>query len=58
MSSKRFGSTLSNAQMELARRFEKAGLTTYSQAVKAFERNEMGRIDEWKRQLAEKEQNS
>ena len=56
--SKKFAATLTKGQLEMARRFEAAGLTTYSQAVKAFERNETARISEWKRQLAEKEQNS
>ena len=52
---KRFGVRLTDAQMRLARRFERAGLTTISQAVKAFERNDNARIAEWKRQLAELE---
>lgn len=56
--SKKFAATLTREQIEMARKFEAAGLTTYSQAVKAFERNESARINEWKRQLAEKEQNS
>ena len=55
---KKFASTLSNSQIDLARKFEAAGLTTYSQAVKAFERNETTRIDEWKRQLTEVETKS
>ena len=46
---------LTDAQFKLARKFEAAGLTTISQAVKAFERGENERIDEWKKQLAEKE---
>lgn len=49
--SKKFGSTLSNAQIALARKFEQAGLTTYSQAIKAFERGETVKINEWKKQL-------
>ncbi len=56
--SKKFAVTLTKGQIEMARKFEAAGLTTYSQAVKAYERNESARINEWKRQLAEKEQNS
>ena len=56
--SKRFAATLTREQNEMARKFEAAGLTTYSQAVKAFERNETARINEWKRLLAEQEQNS
>ena len=58
MNNKRFGSTLSNSQIQLARRIEAAGLTTYSQAVKAMERNETKRLEEWKRQLDEKEAQS
>jgi len=55
MNNNKFGKSLSNAQIALARRIEAAGLTTYSQAVKAFERGETTRINEWKRQLAELE---
>lgn len=51
---KQFGSKLTDAQFALARAFEAAGLTTISQAVKAFERRDNARIEEWKRQLAEK----
>ena len=50
--SKKFGSKLTDAQFALARAFEAAGLTTISQAVKAFERRDNARIEEWKRQLA------
>lgn len=46
---------VSPAQAALARRFEQAGLCSYSQALKAFERREEARIAEWKRQLAEKQ---
>jgi len=55
MSNKKFGNKLSQGQMEMARAFEAARLTTISQAVKAFERGETSRINEWKRQLAEKQ---
>lgn len=55
MTNKKFGSTLTNSQIALARRIEAAGLTTYSQAVKAFERNETKRIEGWNRQLDELE---
>jgi hypothetical protein len=50
--STRFGAGLTNAQMQLARRFEAAGLTTISQAVKAFERRDDERIESWKKELA------
>ena len=49
---RKFASKLTDSQMRLARRFEAAGLTTISQAVKTFERNETKRIEEWKRHLA------
>ncbi len=48
---KKFGEGLSDAQMKLARRFEKAGLTNISQAVKVFERNNEVQIAEWKEAL-------
>lgn len=51
---KRFAAKLSNAQYDVARKIEAAGLASISQVVKAFERGEMARIAEWKRQLAEK----
>ena len=49
---KKFAATLTDAQMRLARAFEKAGLTTISQAVKAFEKGNDKQIQEWKEQLA------
>lgn len=45
--------TVTAAQMAEARRFEKAGLTTISQAVKAFERGETARINAWRKALKE-----
>lgn len=42
-------------QMREARAFEAAGLSTISQAVKAFERNEIAKINELRKQLAAKE---
>lgn len=47
----KFGQGVSDAQARLARDFEAAGLTTYSQAIKAFQRGEESRISEWKKQL-------
>jgi len=47
----RFGSKLSDAQFSLARKFERAGLTSISQAVKAFERHDNAQIEAWKKQL-------
>ena len=46
--------TISNSDFALARSFEAAGLTTISQAVKAFERNDVVKINEWKRLLTAK----
>ena len=48
-------SNWTDAQVREAREFERAGLTTYSQALKAFERRNEKQIEEWKKQLAEKE---
>lgn len=48
---KKFAAGLSDAQMKLARRFQEAGLTTISQAVKAFEKRDNTSIDQWKLQL-------
>lgn len=51
---KKFAASLSNQQYALARAFEQAGLTSFSQAVKAFERGETERINEWKKQFQAK----
>jgi hypothetical protein len=45
---KKFAAKLNNAQYAEARAFEAAGLTTISQAVKAFERGETERINAWR----------
>lgn len=50
--SKKFAAKLTNAQFKLARAFERANLTTISQAVKTFERDDQVQIERWKRQLA------
>ena len=50
----KFGKTLTPAQMALARKFEAAGITSISQAVKAFERREDEKIEAWKKQLNSK----
>ncbi len=52
----KFGQGVTNAQVALARKFEAAGLTSYSQAIKAFQRGEESRIAEWKRQLQAKQE--
>lgn len=48
---KKFAASLTNAQYAEARTFEAAGLCSVSQAVKAFERGETGRINEWRAAL-------
>jgi hypothetical protein len=47
---------LTNRQYELARAFEHAGITTYSQAVKALNRGDSQQIEEWKKQLQAKKE--
>lgn len=49
---KKFGQVLTPAQFALARRVEAAGLASISRIVKAFERSEASRINEWKVALA------
>lgn len=51
---KKFGAGVSDAQVKLARQFEAAGITSYSQAIKAFQRGENEQIATWKQQLAAK----
>ena len=53
--SKKFGASLSEPQMKLARRFQEAGLTTISQAVKAFEERNNEQIRKWKELLKQKD---
>ena len=48
---KKFAAKVNNADYAEARKFEAAGLTTISQAVKAFERGETSRINEWRKAL-------
>ena len=48
---RKFAAKLTDRQLELARTFERAGLTSISQAVKAFERKDVAQIEEWKKQL-------
>jgi hypothetical protein len=48
---KKFAATLTSAQYAEAKRFEAAGLTTISQAVKAFERNNTAQLNEWRTAL-------
>jgi len=51
---KKFGQGVTDAQIALSRRFEAAGLTSYSQAVKAFQNRDEARIAAWKAALQEK----
>ena len=55
MSRTKFASTLTDAQMKLARRFQAAGLATISQAVKAFENRNNTQINAWKEELKQKD---
>lgn len=45
-------------QAKLARKFEQAGLCSYSQALKAFDRRDDAQIEAWKKELAKKEAES
>lgn len=47
----KFAKGLTGGQMALARKVEAAGLATFSQAVKAFERKENSRIEAWQKEL-------
>ena len=53
--SNKFASTLTSSQIAEAREFEAAGITTYSQAVKAFERKEWNNIQTWREMLRQSE---
>jgi len=46
-----FGAPLSDAELRLARQVEAAGWASLSQAVKALERGETTKINEWRRRL-------
>lgn len=52
----KFGAGVTDAQAKQARQFEQAGLTTYSQAIKAFQRHDQQQIEAWKQALHEKQQ--
>ena len=51
---KKFAATLTNAEVKLARAVEAAGLASYSQAVKAIEREDNEKIAAWRKALAAK----
>jgi hypothetical protein len=45
--SRKFGASLTSEQIKTARAIEAAGVTTYSQVVKAYERGNGSQIREW-----------
>ena len=51
---KPFAATFTNSQLRFARAVEAAGLTTYSQAVKAIEREDKEKLDTWRQALVAK----
>ena len=51
---KPFAATLTNAEVKFARAVEAAGLASYSQAVKAIEREDNEKIAAWRKALAAK----
>lgn len=51
---KPFAATLTNAEIRLARAVEAAGLASYSQAVKAIERQDEAKLVAWRKALAAK----
>lgn len=54
---KKFAASLSNAEYAECRKFEAAGLTTLSQAVKAFEREDTQKLNAWRAALKAKAEN-
>lgn len=53
---KKFGEGVSDAQIRLARRFQEAQITSYSQAIKAFMKRDNKQIEEWKELLKQKDE--
>ena len=51
---KPFAATLTNAEARFARAVEAAGLASYSQAVKAIERQDEVKLAAWRKALAAK----
>jgi hypothetical protein len=51
---KKFAATLTNAEVRFARAVEAAGLASYSQAVKAIERDDEAKLEAWRKALAAK----
>ncbi len=46
--------SVSDRQIALARKFQAAGITSFSQAIKAFANRDNARIEGWKRELTAK----
>ena len=51
---KPFAATLTSAEIKFARKVEAAGLASYSQAVKAIERDDTEKLAAWRKALAAK----
>ena len=51
---KKFAATLTSAEINFARKVEAAGLASYSQAVKAIERQDTEKLAAWRKALAAK----
>ena len=51
---KKFAAKLTNAEVAFARKVEAAGLASYSQAVKAIERQDEVKLAAWRKALAAK----
>jgi len=51
---RKFASKITNAQFSLARAFEKNQICSISAAVKAFEKQDCGQINTWKKELEKK----
>ena len=51
---KKFAATLTNAEVKFARAVEAAGLASYSQAVKAIERDDTDKLAAWRKALTAK----
>ena len=52
---KKFAASLTAGQLQFARKVERLGIATYSQAVKAIERNEIVTVRTWQVEIAKRE---
>jgi len=50
----KFAATLTSDEIKFARKVEAAGLASYSQAVKAIEREDTEKLTAWRKALAAK----